>query len=151
MIALFTEMVGRGTVLEPTLAGRARPGDDRYGCTLDLVVGITRAAHRSGVPLVAGTDFPAGEEDPYPSLHREIEALVRHEVLTPLEAIVAATHNGARAIGIEDSHGTIESGKVVNIVVLDIDPTEDIRALGSVTMVIKRGKVHPRAEYDVRW
>jgi imidazolonepropionase-like amidohydrolase len=148
MGVLFEEMVRRGTILEPTLANHARPGDDPFGCTLDLVVALTRAAHAAGVPLVTGTDFYADESDPYPSLHREIEALVHHGVLTPLEAIVAATRNGAHAIGIEDSHGTIEPGKVANLVVLDRNPARDVRALRSVTMLIKRGRVYPRAEYD---
>jgi imidazolonepropionase-like amidohydrolase len=150
MTALFDEMVHHGTMLDATLANHIRPRDDRFGCTSDLIVGLARAAHRAGVPLVTGTDFHADDSDPYPSLHRDIEALVRHEVLTPLEAIVAATRNGARAIGIEDSHGTIEPGKVANLVVLDMDPSEDIRALRSVTMVIKRGKVYRRSEYDGR-
>jgi imidazolonepropionase-like amidohydrolase len=143
-------MAGRGTILEPTLAAHLRPGDDPFGCTTDLVVGLARAAHRAGITVVTGTDFHADENDPYPSLHQEIEALVRHEVLAPLEAIVAATQNGARALGIEHSHGTIESGKVANLVVLDANPAENIEALRSVFLVVKRGEVYPRTEYDGR-
>jgi hypothetical protein len=150
MIALFEEMARRGTILEPTLANHVRPGDDRFGCTADLVVGLTRAAHRAGVSMVTGTDFHADDNHPYPSLHREIETLVRHEVLTPLEAIVAATRNGARAIGIEDSHGTVEPGKVANLLVLHANPADNIQVLRSVFLVIKRGEVYLRTKYDGR-
>jgi imidazolonepropionase-like amidohydrolase len=71
-------------------------------------------------------------------------------VLTPLEAITAATLNGARAIGIEQTHGSIEPGKVADVVVLAADPTRDIAALRNVVSVIKGGKIYGRKEYDAR-
>lgn len=144
MTALFAEMARRGTLLDPTLTNHARPGDDRYGCTTELTAALTRAAHRAGVPLVAGTDYHAPADDPYPALHREIEALVDHAGLTPTEALVAATLHGARALGRESDYGTVEPGKLASFVVLAEDPAEDIRAIRTVVAVVQRGEVSVR-------
>jgi imidazolonepropionase-like amidohydrolase len=146
MTALLKEMVRRGTIFEPTLNSAFRPDNDTYGCTGELAVSLTRAAHRAGVTLVAGTDHFASDDDPYPSLHQEIQRLVDIG-LRPLEAITAATRHGARALGLEATHGTIEAGKVANLVVLEADPSRDIKALRTVLTVIKRGKMYPRANY----
>lgn len=146
MIELFGEMVRRGTLFEPTLANQSRPGSR---CGADLMIALAREAARAGVTLVAGTDFVADAEDPYPALHREVEALVEHEVLSPLGAIAAATQNGAAALGLEETHGTVFQGKLANLVVLNSDPSQDISAVRDVAMVIKRGKTYPRREFEI--
>lgn len=147
MTALLKEMVRRGTMFEPTLYSASRPDNDMYGCTGELEASLTRAAHRAGVTLVAGTDHVASSDDPYPSLHQEIQRLVDKGGLTPLEAITAATRHGARALGLEATHGTIEAGKVANLVVLEADPSQDIKALRAILMVIRRGRMYPRANF----
>ena len=146
MTALFKELVHRGTMFEPTLYAAWLPDNKLAGCPGELATSVTRAAHRAGVTLVAGTDHYARDDDPYPSLHEEIRRLV-DAGLTPLEAITAATRHGARALGLEATHGTIEAGKVANLVVLEADPSRDIKALRTVVTVIKRGKMYPRANY----
>lgn len=147
MISLFKEMVRRGTMFEPTLFSAARPDNDMYGCDGKLEASLTRAARRAGVTFVAGTDHFASDDDPYPSLHLEIQHLVDNGGLTPLEAITAATRNGARALGLDATHGTIEAGKMANLVVLADDPSREIKRLRTVLTVIKRGKLYPRASY----
>lgn len=137
-------MVRRGVVFEPTLAVHARPNDDAVGCVTPLMVALTRAAHEAGVALLAGTDFVAAAESEYPSLHQEIEILVSSGILTPLEAITAATRNPARALAIDATEGTIAAGKSVSLVVLGADPAADIKALRSVVTVFKRGREYPR-------
>lgn len=146
MTALFEEMARRGTVFDPTLSGHARPGDDAYGCTTELMAAITRAAHRAGVTLATGTDWFTPPEDPYPAVHHEIEALVELAGLTPAEALVAATLGGARALGREADYGTVEPGKIASLVVLRDDPARDVRALRTVEAVVHHGMVHPRTE-----
>lgn len=103
----------------------------------------TRAAHLAGVAIVAGTDTGTAWDIP---LTEELEALVECG-LSPLEAIQAATLNAARAIGIEATHGSVEAGKVADLVIFKTDPAEDIRALRSVEAVIKRGRIYPREEF----
>lgn len=147
MTDLLKEMARLGTLFEPTLANHARPGDDRAGCTLDLMVALARSAAQQGVSMVAGTDFVAAPDDPYPALQQEIEALVRHGVLTPREALLAATRNAAAALGISETHGTIETGKLANLLVLGGDPMKDISAVREVVAVFKRGRLYERSAY----
>jgi imidazolonepropionase-like amidohydrolase len=59
--------------------------------------------------------------------------------LTPLEAIMVATRNGARYLGRDREIGTIEAGKRADLVVVRGDPSRDITALRGVTLVFKRG------------
>ena len=149
MTELFAEMVERGTLFDPTLSNHLRPGDDRIGCTRDLMVDLTRAAHRHGVALSTGTDWFAPLEDPAPTVLHEIEALVDYEVLTPEQALTAATLHGARALGREQDYGTVEPGKRASLVVLREDPTLDVRALRGVMAVVQRGELHWRAASEV--
>jgi imidazolonepropionase-like amidohydrolase len=107
--------------------------------------GITRRAHRLGIRLVAGTDFSEHpESQDFPNIHTELELLVTNCGLTPLEAITAATRNGATVLGIQNSYGTIAKGKVADLVILSADPSADIRNTTKIAYVIKGGKVHKR-------
>lgn len=103
----------------------------------------TALAKRLGVAISTGTDRP---EEPSaerkPALFDEIELLVSGAGFTPLEAITAATLNGARAIGIEKDRGTIEPGQAADFVVLEADPSHDIGNLRRTVMVIKGGVIH---------
>jgi imidazolonepropionase-like amidohydrolase len=128
-------------VLDATARNASRnPGAHAAGCTPALLNASLRAAHRAGVRISTGTDYVIAEGDPDPTLFTEIEYLVDAGVLTPLEAITAATLNAAHAIGIEEKYGSIEVGKVADLVVLSGDPTQDIAALRSVVAVFKDGR-----------
>jgi imidazolonepropionase-like amidohydrolase len=61
--------------------------------------------------------------------------------MTPAEAIVAATKNGAIASKALDEYGTLEAGKAADIVVLDADPLADISNIRSLALVIKGGRI----------
>ncbi|GAA4858072.1 amidohydrolase family protein [Luteimonas vadosa] len=145
MSALFAEMARRGTILDATYS--AYDGPEGRNCAPSLMTGIARAAHRAGVAFSTGTDWFTEDDDPFPSVTVEIERLVEGGVLTPAEAITAATLNGARATGLEDTHGTIEAGKVADLVVLAANPLEDIAAIRSVVTVYKGGRAFPRSAY----
>jgi imidazolonepropionase-like amidohydrolase len=148
---LFAEMRRRGTIFDPTANHFNRISKaEEIGCTLDLRIRLLKGLHQAGVHLSTGTDYVIAEGEPDPTLFSEIAHLVDAGVLTPLEAITAATLNGARAIGIEQTHGSIEPGKVADVVVLAADPTRDIAALRNVVSVIKGGKIFGRKEYDAR-
>lgn len=61
--------------------------------------------------------------------------------LSPMQVIVAATKNSAMSIGVDDTLGTIEEGKLADIIVLDSDPLEEITNVGKIYMVIKNGRI----------
>lgn len=95
------------------------------------------AAIRSGMRIAAGTD--AGT--PY-NLHedlaRELELMVNLG-LSPMETIVAATRNAAENMDILHKVGTVEIGKRADLILVDGDPTEDIRVISSIVYVAKDG------------
>jgi imidazolonepropionase-like amidohydrolase len=139
--ALMREMRARDVVLDVTARNASRnPGAHAAGCTPELLNRSLSAAHRAGVRISTGTDYVIPDGAPDPTLFTEIEYLVDAGVLSPLEAITAATLNGARAIGIEERYGTIEAGKVADFVILSRDPTQHIVALQSVVAVFKDGR-----------
>jgi len=73
------------------------------------------------------------------SVHHEMELLVRAG-LTPLEALQAATRNPAIFLGEEKLAGTIEVGKIANLVLLEASPLEDIRNTKRINAVILKGR-----------
>lgn len=103
----------------------------------------------SGVLILAGTDAGFLNSFNYPgvALHQELGLFVRYG-LTPLQALQAATVNGARFLGKEDTHGTLMEGKAADIVLLDANPLIDIRAVGRINTVVLRGEVYDRKALD---
>ena len=99
---------------------------------------------RAGVSMLAGTDPPTRDVFPGFSLHDELGLLVKAG-LTPLEAIQAATLNAAKCLGLSDSYGTIEKGKVADLVLLAADPLVDIANTKKIAAVVVAGKFLPKA------
>ncbi len=99
-------------------------------------------SYRSGVSIAAGTD--AGTPFNYHGDNaKELELMVTAG-LKPLEAITCATKNGAEACYMGDRTGTIEKGKLADLIVVDGDPSADIKLLQNKTnirLVIKAGKI----------
>ncbi len=156
IVNYIAAMARSGTMMDATL-GVYQPQKNPDGtpkpstrCPIALAGGITRAMHAAGVPILAGTDADAGENNPWPALHAELEALVQHGGLTPYEAIVAATRNAATALGKAGDFGTLAPGKYASMVLLKSDPTADIRNVQSIVMTIKRGNRFPREGYQHR-
>ena len=77
-----------------------------------------------------------------PNLHRELELLVTLAGLSPAEALESATRDAAVVLGAQSLRGTIEVGKLADLVVLRSDPLRDIRNTRSVQLVMKRGRVY---------
>ena len=98
-----------------------------------------RALHAAGARIIAGVDSPLV---PYGiSLHGELEEYVAAG-LTPFEALQTATVNTARLLNAAADLGTIEVGKLADLVVVDGDPLADIKAARRVRTVIKNGEVY---------
>jgi imidazolonepropionase-like amidohydrolase len=101
---------------------------------------LTGALFRAGVPLLAGTDTPEPYCPPGLALHQELELLVESG-LTPVAALQAATINNARALKQGDELGSIEPGKLADLLILNADPTADIRNTRRIVHVIRDGVV----------
>ena len=108
---------------------------------IKLLAGI-RAAHARGVKLQVGTDTEPGTLVCFygSSVHRELEHFVQAG-LAPLEVLRIATQEAAVAVGAEDDLGTLEVGKLADIVLLDANPLEDIKNTQAIWRVIKGGWV----------
>lgn len=147
---LFETMVARGVILDATISAYAPPPDapPQPGACDDAVGGaITRQARRAGVAIAAGTDFVEPASERWPELFHELHQLVERAGMSPLEAIRAATLVGARATGQERDIGSIEPGKLADMVVLEKDPLTSLDHLESLVMTIKRGHVFPRGDF----
>lgn len=100
---------------------------------------ILAAMIARGVPVMAGTDGPGGTRLPGASLITELELLVEAG-LSPAGALAAATREPARFLGQLDSLGTVETGKVADLVLLDADPLQAIGNLRRVQGVVRGGR-----------
>jgi imidazolonepropionase-like amidohydrolase len=101
---------------------------------------VVQLLHKVGVPFLAGTDTPPGVYIfPGFSLHEELQRFVAAG-FTPLEALQTATLNPARFFKMESELGTIEPGKLADLVFLDANPLEDIRNTQKVSAVILNGR-----------
>jgi imidazolonepropionase-like amidohydrolase len=103
--------------------------------------------HAAGVPILAGTDTLAQFCFPGSGLHDELALLVEAG-LSPKAALQAATRNPARMLGRTADLGTIESGKLADLVLLDADPLADIGNITRIHAVILNGRVLDRAALD---
>jgi imidazolonepropionase-like amidohydrolase len=108
---------------------------------------IVAAMQRAGVELLAGTDMPRPFLLPGFSLQDELVLLVEAG-LTPMEAMKAATINPARFLGKEKELGTVEVGKLADLVLLDANPLRDIRNTQKVNAVVVNGRLLDRKALD---
>ena len=99
---------------------------------------LTGILYRAGIPLLAGTDAPEPFVPPGASLHQELELLVGSG-MTPAAAIQAATIQNARALRQSGNLGSIEAGKLADVVILDANPLVDIRNTRKIFRVIRGG------------
>jgi imidazolonepropionase-like amidohydrolase len=153
---LFQDMARRTVILDATVwtygspmpdTGAPPPQVSRPHCDVALGAAITAQAYRAAVPISTGTDNPAPWDDPWPDVFHEIDVLVRQAHMSPADVIRSATLIGARATGQEHDMGTIEPGKLANMVVLGKNPLDDIDNLRSVEMTIKRGVGFIRTDF----
>lgn len=111
----------------------------------DLLCELMHKARKLGIKLLVGTDTGNNTFMRYGEVHaKELEIFVKYGGYSPLEAIKAATHDNAYAIGLEGQVGELAPGKLADMIVLDRDPLADIAVLQGgkhLTHVIKDGKL----------
>ncbi|MGB2963903.1 MAG: amidohydrolase family protein [Anaerolineales bacterium] len=137
------KMVEKNIFLTPTLAIFFFDLEEDEDILPSWVRSLKRAK-KHGVKILLGTDTWADSVTPYGKFNiSEIKLLVDVLEMTPLEAITAATKHGAEACGVGDKIGTVEKGKLADLLVVKKDPVSNIEVLldkDNVRYVIKDGK-----------
>ncbi len=124
---------------------RALPAKDRKSDSLwwDKQKRLVKRMHQAGIPFMAGTDCACEGGIPGYSLHKELQLFVEAG-LTPFEALQTATINPVKFLSMTDSLGTVEQGKIADLVILESNPTLNISATQSIFAVIINGKLIPK-------
>jgi imidazolonepropionase-like amidohydrolase len=122
------------------LAASRQAGERRYRLMLENLARV----HEAGIPVVMGTDAGNTLTLHGPSVHLEMEAM-QEAGLSPMDVLVASTRNVALAMGRLDDLGTVEAGKVADLVVLGADPTTDISHVRRIEKVVRAGRLHERS------
>ncbi|MBW1995417.1 MAG: amidohydrolase family protein [Deltaproteobacteria bacterium] len=126
------EFMGSDTGIKPEILEKSRGRFSQKLSSFKMLL-------EEGIPIGVGSDAGTplnGHHD----FAREIELMVQHGGVSPLEAIRSATQLGARLLGWEDRIGTVDEGKLADLVVLSGDPLENIVNLRRIEMVFKNGK-----------
>ncbi len=143
-------MKQKGTYLVPTYVtvyDLTQPGGDyddpiltvRGNFMLPVLGETVRRAHRMGIPIATGADTQYGSE----SLSRiagEVASFVELG-MTPLEGIRAATTVSANLLGLGDRIGVIKEGYEADLILVESNPLQNIRALADVLVVISNGRL----------
>jgi imidazolonepropionase-like amidohydrolase len=112
----------------------------RAKSSFDLSLKITKALHEAGVPLIVGTDLVV----PGHSQFRELELLVKAGI-SPIDAIKAATIVPAQIFNLDKDLGTIEEGKIADLILVDGNPLENIGEIRKIRFVVKDGRAYETA------
>jgi imidazolonepropionase-like amidohydrolase len=143
-------MVQKGIFYVPTIyvgeyvaEGRAKAGAPVWKQMGEIHEKTFRRALKAGVKIAFGTDI--GGFDWHINPAREFGWMVKFG-MTPEQALRSATVAGAELLGWSDRLGTVEAGKLADIVAVPGDPLEDVTRLENVRFVMKEGVVYPAAD-----
>jgi imidazolonepropionase-like amidohydrolase/ketosteroid isomerase-like protein len=105
-----------------------------------------REMHKVGVKIMPGTDVAVLLIYPGYSLHEELQFLVKYVGLTPMQAITSATRYPAEFFGMQNALGTIEKGKIADLVLLEANPLADVSNTKKISAVVQRGKIYTKTD-----
>jgi imidazolonepropionase-like amidohydrolase len=136
---LIKMMLDKGTYFVPTLA-IAWANKDTYPAVFTGLKRTFKKLHGAGVNIAAGTDSGTPGVVIGKGLHKELELMVEADI-SPIEAIIAGTRNAADNIAKASELGTIESGKLADVIAVFGDPLKDIRNTREIRLVIRDGEI----------
>jgi len=136
---LVKMMLDKGTFFVPTLA-IAWAYKEAYPAVFAALKRTVKLLHGAGVNLAAGTDAGTPGVVIGKGLHKELELMVEAG-MSPMEAIIAGTRSAADNLGKSNELGTIESGKLADVIAVSGDPLKDITDTGELKLVIKDGEI----------
>jgi Amidohydrolase family len=113
-----------------------REKESAYHEAFPAMLRLLKAIHDAGVTIIPGTDALAGY-----TLHHELELYTRAGI-APAEVLRMATWTPALVMGVNKDRGVIAPGKLADMILVDGDPTKNIRDINRITTVIKGGKVY---------
>ena len=135
---LVKMMLDKGTFFVPTLS-MAWAYKEAYPAVFSGLKETFKKLHSAGVNVAAGTDSGTPGVVIGKGLHKELELMVEAGI-SPMEAIIAGTRNAADNLGKASDLGTIEPGKLADIIAVSGDPLKEIRDTREIKLVIKDGK-----------
>lgn len=136
-------IVERGTFIVPTLRGRAFQTGADERVTYASQTRSLRRAYEAGARLALGTDTTGSLEMPH-GHENAVEFSLMAETMNPTDALLAGTRVAAEALGLELEVGTIEPGKMADMVAVRDDPINNIDSLRHVEFVMQSGRVISR-------
>ena len=101
--------------------------------------------------LRAGGYGALGEHGEQPGIGTHWELWSYAEALTPLEALTVGSYGGAHFVGLDKEIGSIEVGKIADLIVLNSNPLDDIRNTTDIAWVIKAGNIYDGDTLDRVW
>ena len=152
---LFEQIHAQGVILDPTLwvydemasDHATHPESPAPYCSAALAYKLANEAYRSGDLMVTGTDGFSPASDPWPAIDEEMVLLQDKAGIKPADVVKAATVNGAAVIGHGEDMGTIDTGKLADMVFTRENPLKDVRAFRTVVLTVKRGHEYWRKDY----
>ena len=143
--AQLRQVIDQGIVLVPTLdvmiGEKNQHGDidPETNVLNQATLGVVRFFHESGGIIAVGNDY--GNPSVHPGMPlREME-LLQTAGLSPLKVIQAATQHAAYVCGQSEQLGTLERGKLADLIVVAGNPLDDLNALDSVLYIVKNGEI----------
>jgi len=136
---LIKMMLDKGIFFVPTLS-IAWANKNAYPAVFTGLKRTFKKLHDAGVNIAAGTDSGTPGVVIGKGLHKELEIMVEAGI-SPMEAIIAATRNAADNVAKASELGTIESGKLADVIAVSGDPLKDIRNTREIKLVIREGEI----------
>lgn len=113
----------------------------------DFHLNIISKLHNAGIPIICGTDAGIGVTIPGFSIHKEL-AFYKEAGLSNYEVLKTATVNASQTHSIMNQLGTIEKGKIANLLIVDDNPLTELSSLENPSSVFVKGRILNRETLD---